>query len=424
MAGTYLREYDKPRVYVTADDGQLIVVPTLAALFNLGGGWDVVHLIPANGLAANHLGTYPMRSGSATPSSMVFGPDGDCSPPGTRYPRSELPGVTLPNGCRVVELHGWLHPHDIAPGGDPDLSYGFTPDVTYLEARGVDFATFVTVGDIIVNAKASNHAKAAAFDPQIKIEVNGLPIRADGTPAETQGWNHWLGIGVPATCPPRAAVTPPDWTIRRAPQEVPQPDGHRDLTHLNPLWADVVWPYDPVHPTPGVPLYDGIYALVSGSVVRDQSHRGAPGNTAEYDEATDIWADGNNGSAGDASRWTEIHPPDVIDALPGSARPMTKKLTGIAVCASWSQADLFSPDISEVNVILIPPGPRPPGKSAQVMEYVGPETTPHAITAGNATLTGARLTNNGNHIEAYIQVTSHPFTGAAKFKGVYKLWWG
>jgi hypothetical protein len=77
-----------------------------------------------------------------------------------------------------------------------------------------------------------------------------------------------------------------------------------------------------------------------------------------------------------------------------------------------------------MNAILIPPGPRPPGTSAQVMEYVGPETTPHAITAGNATLTGARLTNNGDHIEAYIQVTSHPFTGAAKFKGVYKLWWG
>ena len=153
------------------------MIPTPEALADLHLDWANVGILPSGAVARNGIAKRRLPSMSATPGSMIFGPNGDGSAPGIRWPRSEAPGFSLPNSNQAVELRGWLTG---APGGlnasDPDYHYGLIVDADWLIAQGFDLRTFVLVGDIVGNAWGADDAHNAVYQPSLKIEINGLPM--------------------------------------------------------------------------------------------------------------------------------------------------------------------------------------------------------------------------------------------------------
>src|SRR5204862_3052025 len=107
------------------------------------------------------------------PASMVFAPD-----PPKKWPRSDVPGFTLPNGARIVEIRGWLRAVDDGPNGtDPDWHLHIEPDPAWLDEIGVNWTTFFKVGDILMMGldpltdDSDQHARVAT--PTMHLEVNG-----------------------------------------------------------------------------------------------------------------------------------------------------------------------------------------------------------------------------------------------------------
>ncbi|MDP9903295.1 hypothetical protein [Arthrobacter bambusae] len=290
-----------------------------------------------------------------------------------------MPGITLPNGNQIVELRGWIH-----VGGpnlhDPDFSYGFTPDPEWLDYLGVDLATFVKVGDICNGYMGGGDAHACQNDFHIKLEVNGWPLAQ-----------------------PRGPAVPDDW------QEYPWSPG-------------IKWPFDPAAPTGGS-LPDQCYVRISGSLVTDTPHNNHYASP-DYQDAMTIWQ-GIEAmtSAREPGRWTEMHPPDIIEPLDPPKTP-TVRLVGIAVVArsfALNPLDTYK----EYTTDLAPLGQRPPGKKAFVKEFVGPETVFGSIVEGNGGLNGARITIYDDHVNVHVKVVGRGFNGTpGKFKGVYELWWG
>ena len=284
---TCLREWDKPDVWVITGS-TAVLIPSPAALFDLGLGWDSVEVVPSGALARNGIGTRKLPSASATPLSMVFGPNGDGSAPGTRWPRSETPGISLPNSSHVVELRGWIAevpvpdpPHPMA-NTDPDIHYGLVLDVDWLLVNGYDLHTLVTAIDVVARDWGSGEAHAVAATLELKIEINGLPM--DLGPRSSS----------------RARVCPDDWF------EIP------GLGQPN-----VLWPYQiPVVGADGTPLRKGEYVRVCGSLVTDPAHIGGSGTTASYNDAATIWQGAERlTSPSNPARWTEVHPPDLIQRV-------------------------------------------------------------------------------------------------------------
>lgn len=229
---------------------------------------------------------------------------------------------------------------------------------------------------------------------ELKIEINGLPM--DLGPRSSS----------------RAPVCPDDWF------EIPA------LSQPN-----VLWPYQiPVTGADGTPLRPGEYVRVCGSLVTDPAHIGASGTTASYNDAATIWQGAEDlASASNPARWTEVHPPDLIQRvadLPPDQQntPGTSTLWGAAVCC---ESFVLSPVavFSELTANLRPLAPQPPGTIAAAQEFVGPETAFSSIVEGNATLNGAQLTLEGDHVGLHIKVRGQPFHGGpGKFKAAYRLY--
>ncbi|MGW5721914.1 hypothetical protein ACWEVP_37470 [Amycolatopsis sp. NPDC003865] len=393
---TYLREWDRPEVWVITG-GTAVWVPSPAALFALGVGWDSVRIIPSGALARNGIATRTLPSASATPSSMIFGPNGDGSDAGTRWPRSETPGVSLPNTSHVVDLRGWLAdvPDPPLANGDPDVHYGLLLDVDWLLANGYDLRTFVTAIDVVARAWGGGDAHAVASTLQLKIEINGLPTD--------------LGPKLSS----RAPVCPDDWF------EIPELGQPR-----------VLWPYPiPIVGADGTPLRNGEYVRVCGSLVTDPAHIGGSGTSASYNDAATIWQGAEqHTSPSNPARWTEVHPPDLIQRvsdLPPNQQntPGTSTLWGVAVCC---ESFVLSPVpvFNELAAELKPLSPQPPDTIANAQEFVGPETVFSSLVEGNEERTGARITLHSDHVDVYVKVRGQPFHGApGKFKAAYRVFW-
>ena len=158
------------------------------------------------------------------------------------------------------------------------------------------------------------------------------------------------------------------------------------------------------------------YVRVCGSLVTDPGHIGGAGTSASYNHAATIWQ-GSEGvtSPSNPRRWTEMHPPDLIQRvseLPAEEQnqPGTSTLWGVAVCCAsfvLSPVEVFS----ELNAQVQPLAPRPPGSVAAVQEFVGPETVFSSIVEGNAVRNGAQLTAQANHVGIHVKVRGAPFNG-------------
>jgi hypothetical protein len=71
--------------------------------------------------------------------------------------------------------------------------------------------------------------------------------------------------------------------------------------------------------------------------------------------AENAWSEGGEEDPDNPARWTEIHPPDLIEALPDRAPEETVR--GVTVRAPQGA---FSRSPAPVDLSLSPPGPRPP----------------------------------------------------------------
>jgi hypothetical protein len=186
-----------------------------------------------------------------------------------------------------------------------------------------------------------------------------------------------------------------------------------------------IWPFDPTTPATGDgPIADGDYVRVYGSLVTDKRHSGDPNFTASVNDAIELWATGLGNNEDDQARWTEIHPPDWIEVLPA---PGSQRLRGVVVAAPGTfpwRARVES--VLDVD-ILAPPKPAP-NSVLHFREIVGPETDTGTIIEGNATLTGAAITQTANPagIRVHVKVGGRrSFVGGdeGKFRALYWLSW-
>jgi PASTA domain len=397
--GTMLRERASAEVWRSLGD-RLCWIPTAEAMRLLGLSGAQVHTVPAGSLAA--FPTTRLASASATPASMVFAPD-----PPAKWPRRDVPGFTLPNGARIVEVRGWLRAVDDGPNGsDPDWHLQIEPDPEWLDGIGVNWTTFFKVGDILMMGldpltdDADQHARVAT--PTLHLEVNG--------------WQQDKHVG---------EAPPADWTVGEA---------------QGGQLAGVIWPYLPTV-SGGRPGNDalvvGEYVRAVGCLVSDiphcHGHAGGfgefwehnfgigPGSSAYISAAQDWEGAYTEFDEADPPRWTEIHPPDLIETLPSKLR--TEAVYGVVAVARAAITNPVGRD-QAVTVDLLPPADRPAHSKAAVQEFVGPETRFGSIVEGNADHSGAAITLFPDRAQVHVKVHGDGFAGApGKFKAVYRLQW-
>jgi hypothetical protein len=344
---------------------------------------------------------------------MVFAPD-----PPKRWPRNDVPGFTLPNGARIVEVHGWLR----AVSGEananepvnPDWNLQIEPDPAWLDEIGVNWTTFFKVGDILMMGldpltdDADQHARVAT--PTLHLEVNG-----------------WQQDKHPGIAPPA------NWTI-----------GEGQGGQL----AGVIWPYLPTvsggRPGPDNDLKVGQYVRAVGSLITDIPHCHGQGGgfwefwehnfgigagSGPYNSAAQDWEGSHSEfDEADPPRWTEMHPPDLIsrrtvddEILEDKVR--TEAVFGVVAVARAAITNPVGHD-QAVTVDLRPPADRPAHSKAAVQEFVGPETRFGSIVEGNADRSGAAITLYDDRAQVHVKVHGDGFAGApGKFKAVYRLRW-
>ena len=318
------------------------------------------------------------------------------------FPRTEIPGTTRPNGAHIVEIRGWLtdlgvdenkNPRNPYEDSDPDWHWRLEPDPGWLVQQGVDLGIFVNVGNILFGDQQGTPTLwMAASTPIVAIELNGYRALPD----------HF---GKPP---------PADWTKTedRAP--------------------NVIWAFQPSQPG-GVDLQVGDYVRVVGSLITDAPHNDEPGKwvverlhtwfgggaAKEYAAVSRAWEGGRaDHDPANPARWTEIHPPDLMERVGGPAR--RELLRAVAVIA---RSATFSPRaaVRTIDVVLQPPGARVPHERVGFREYVGPETRPESVLSHVV-----RPRDDGIYV--HVTVRGDRFDGAfgggpGKFKAVYHLWW-
>jgi hypothetical protein len=202
------------------------------------------------------------------------------------------------------------------------------------------------------------------------------------------------------------------------------PTGWRPLT-LPGCAPNVRWPYDPRNPIAGQPvLAPGQYVKIVGSLVTDDPHVRITEEEADYasanrsihgilggDDPTTLavrlfWERGRpENSQFNGSRWSELHPPDLVQVM-SHAPPRDSTILR--------------------SVLVAPPPDLPPGQSytldytlpvapsstasaiPTVIEIVGPDTRPRTLQHRSTPPPARRVTTSNGSVHFHITVTRHP----------------
>jgi hypothetical protein len=394
--GALVKERSDPKIYVVYD-GKKFWIPTSDALSIMGHGGEVIWVVDDGELAS--LPEVSIDSLSPTPGSLVFPPLNDPNPPylgrhfAIRGVNTSIRVVSQGKEVRVIELRGWLYPYPGAlTNSEPewdDYHYELEVDSKWAADRGIDLNQILKVGNIILSEghgidKGSPDSYRSFSLPRINIEING--------------WKPGNS---------RRVARPDDWTFTLPPD------------FQNNEFPNTRWPYDPrAFPIPGSTIDEGAaqYFRMVGSLMADREHGR---------DATDRWVEGiPRESEANPARFTEIHPPDLIELLPN--QPRRETLRGIAVVAGTG---LFDAEVQEIDVTIAPPGAKPsPDHKVGVVELVGPETDLATIVSGNAQRDGAQITVGPNDVRVYVRLRrlSPPFgipPRPGKFKAIYRVLW-
>ncbi len=214
-------------------------------------------------------------------------------------------------------MQGWLRQVDTQCSGEPDFHYGLELDTDWALSQGLDLQALLKVGNIV----------------RVGMPVSGFtPRRMVALPlihVELNGWGWGAGTDVPATVP-----KPNDWTASLQGCVLPFDPflGGRLAPMSGYLSAGVFGPRGP-------------YVRIAGSLVADHPHdkeaqllgflshyfglQGADAERAEWVGSVSDWMPGVSSDSPDHyARWTEIHPPDLIEILPAQARWVTVRGVG------------------------------------------------------------------------------------------------
>ena len=381
--------------------GQLLWLPSLEAATAMGLSAEKIKPVPSASLADlpksslfTHPETFlPLKPSLPSPGSFWLPPSSALywwDPPGQAkwWPRLDVPGITLANGAQVTEIRGWLiyvgpgvntlNATAAVPCGQDCWHLWIVPDPVWCDRIGVDWATFIKLGDLFNRSDAgtppalpgsSADSTVFAAVPVIEMEPTGWPT------------TNWLYT---ATTPP-----PNDW-----------------LVPITSSKCTGMWPFMPSADTvTGEQLNLGDYVRVVGSIVTDSPHNVGPSawtlGLPEHDPFN-------------PARWTEIHPPDLIEQISDPGLSVT--LYGMALIASPGKEQ------SGTFTFLAPPRPRAPNAKLVVREFVGPETIVTSIRGGNSTNTGAAITIGPDSATVHIAVYGEGGNNG-QFKGVYLLSW-
>jgi hypothetical protein len=403
--GGLYKERSSPEVYLLSG-GRKIWIPTPDALVAMGRAWSDVAVVQDGALSSYP--TFRIPSSSATPGSLIFPPNRT-----SHFPLDGIPGATKMDSqgkeIQFSELYGWLRA--VSPecngneGDGADWHYLLEVDTEWAKSKGIDLNRILRVGNAVAIGKPlpGFSPRRAVSLPLINIELNSW------------GWrSHY----------PPGNRKPVDWSF------VMQ-DGCKPVT----------WPFDPLQPNAlgrKISPMDwdvnvrGPYVRVAGSLVTDQPHEAQShlfrylskflGITRSHeDEWRGSVSDWNPGVSSESpdhfARWTEVHPPDLIELLDSREPRITTRAvvlnarTGVNAC-------------EEVDFTMNPEAARPFNYEIGYEELRGPETYfPHGQDANNGSwITVDPFSRDSIRIKA--KVCGGFFGGSpGRFKAIYNVWW-
>jgi hypothetical protein len=359
----------------------------------MGFTWSDVAVVPDGAL--NAFPRFNIPSSSLTPGSLIFPPEGKAHPlavPGA------VKAASRGKEIQLVELYGWLRGMDSQCNEEPDFDYGLELDTDWALAQGIDLHRILRVGNI---AAFGPHPRHAVSLPLIHIELNAWE------------WDDvTAGLGL---------TKPPDWTFV----------GNCNRT--------ATWPFDQFQPKPGQNLQpmakDRPYVRVAGSLITDSPHDVqyrpnvffsrylaiTDSDVAEWEGSVPDWHPGKNSDSPDHyARWTEIHPPDLIEVQ----SPKEPRVTVQAVALAARPGALpfgWSNSCEQVEFDIFPEVSRPPNSRIKYEELPGPETFwPWGKDANN----GSWVTSFDDHVHVKARVCGGGLGGSpGRFKAIYRVWW-
>lgn len=331
---------------------------------------------------------------------------------------------TTIKGKRVylIELRGWLTPvngirQPPAPLGeavdkqcnpdDPDWHYNLEIDPRWADNAGINLSGLLRVTNMInwVHDRDPPHFEGIHIRNRLN-QIVGTPL----VHVELNGWD---------------------------PQKHPGEKPPADWRTFDRNCDGVLWPYDPIHPISSQPpLREGQYVRMYGGLITDSPHINEGsipfgllrymnmGTTDVTDvrEMMDRWARGSTDKdPNNPARWTEMHPPDIIDVLDENR---TRQETLRSVMVSSEACPTACPWFASVDINIYPPGPKPaPNATVGFRELVYPESNTTG-GVGSANGNGATIDVVGDHI----RVRAAVFSGLtvprpAKFAALYRVYW-
>jgi hypothetical protein len=400
--GKLYKEASRVEVYQVLD-GKKIHIPTPDALRVMGYTFADVTPVVDGALVNKNL--FQFASASATPGSLVFPIRDPYAPilgvPGsTRFKSQGLDSY-------VAELRGWLWWTERLDGcdGEGDLKYGLEVDSDWALSQGIDLHRILWVGNMGPSGggigEPGGTSRALVVRPLISMELNAYT---------------WHGVNTDN------ALRPAGW------------DTQKDCGN-----GTFYYPFDPDLPAlnaralPDIgafPAQRGPYVRVAGTLITDNPHTytkadlstwlaynfGSSQGTTQVDwnAAALDWHPGVDPLKDPThyARWTEVHPPDLIEPATPPANPATLKAIGLAARPTECQSAILTvkPDI-----------PQPPGATLAWEEIVGPETYwPNGKNAQN----GSSVINVGNSIIVNASVCGGGVgKSPGRFKAFYRVWW-
>ncbi len=418
VEGNLYKEVSRPEVYQVLD-GKKIHIPTPDALRLMGYTFADVTTVVDGALLNKKL--FEFASGSAkTPGSLLF------PPKGAYYPLRGIPGATrvITQGLetQVGELRGWLKAAGKLDGGcgdDGDVKYSLEVDSEWALRQGINLHDILKVGNMGLKGSGIPYpgttARRIIATPIVEAELNSFT------------WPH--------KNPPVSAndQRPSDWDT---PMDCPE--GTR---------------YFPFHPVTNVDLatvpdadhiHDqrGPYVRMVGALVTDSPHTlstadvatwlsrylavtlaaaGTPeANLVTWSAAALDWHPGVDPFTDPRhhARWTEIHPPDLIELVNRDPTLpwVTLRALGLVARPTECERAIFE---------VVPDAPRPAPSSVVAWEEIeGPETRwPHG---GRDAQNGSWVTSLGDRILVLVDagVCGAGLHGSpGRFKAFYRVWW-
>lgn len=323
---------------------------------------------------------------------------------GVQYRLSVAGSHPNEKGAQIIELHGWIRilPDTGCIGEDrvhspltadcthnaddpPDFTYYLVLDPLWLNQQGTNINQIVRVGNLLDQTHEQDYRTTAPA--AIKVEL--------------MSWHIGQKING------RSVTIPTGWRTKVS----------------TPPYGDVYWPWDPRYPSNDaqVPLRDGDYVRIRGALVTDFPDH----VTWKYPHTGPNWFGFEHNDPNNPARWTEIHPPDLIERIDPPKWSDGLIHNEAATCvAEVAEGGYLSGDTNTLDVNIYPlPKPDPQAKFQwkEYIDYTGGNTI--SPTLGK----GYDVGPNEDHLHVYVPVSgdSSLWGGGAwgKFKACYSVFW-